>query len=535
LSQKKQILRSASVIGFFTLLSRVFGYVRDQRLTLLLGTSVSADAFLLAFRIPSIMRRLVGEGSMNAAFIPVFSDYMGNRTREEMWQLANRVFWTIALLLAIVTILGMVFSSAVIYSFSPRGTGDLHLLGAELNRILFPAVFFVGMGAVAIAILNGFQVFGVPAASPILVNAAFILFSMGFVWRKFGHPSKALAVGVVVGAALQFLIMLPQLVRKGMRFDFGFSLRDPGVRRVARLMLPAFFGVGIVHINVLVGTLFATDKRMPVGSLTSLYVGDRIMQLVLGAYAIAVATAILPGMARLAAAGDIPGLKTTLEFSMRIVSFITVPAAVGLIVMRKPIVQILFEHGRFGAESVMLTSRALFYYSLGLPAFAAAKLIVPAFYSTQDTKTPMQIAAVTLVANILFNILLLAFCFRIFQNGVPALATVLAAYLNLGMLVAILRKRIGALRESVLARSLAKVVIASAAMGAACLAGLHLSHFDATASFFPRLGVFLALLGGATAVYFGVARLFRCEELGELYLIVARGQHAEPLDVGLTG
>jgi putative peptidoglycan lipid II flippase len=535
LSHKRQILKSASVIGFFTLLSRVFGYVRDQRLTLLLGTSVSADAFLLAFRVPSIMRRLVGEGSMNAAFIPVLSDYMGNRTREEMWQLVNRVFWTMALLLAVVTLLGMVFSTAVIYSFSPRGTGDLHVLGAELNRILFPAVFFVGMGAVAIAILNGFQIFGVPAASPILVNAAFILFSMGFVWHKFGHPAKALAAGVVVGAVLQFLIMLPQLVRKGMRFDFGLSLGDPGVRRVARLMLPAFFGVGILHVNVLVGTLFATDRRMPVGSLTSLYVGDRIMQLVLGAYAIAVATAILPGMARQVAAGDIPGLKTTLGFSMRIVSFITIPAAVGLIVMRKPIVQVLFEHGRFGAESVMLTSRALFYYSLGLPAFAAAKLIVPAFYSTHDTKTPMHAAAVALVANVVFNMLLLTFCFRIFQNGVPALAAVLAAYLNCGMLFAILRRRIGALEEGALFRSMAKVGLASAVMGAACLAGLRFSHFYAIESFVPRLGVFLALLGGATAVYFGVARLFQCEELGELYLIVARGQHTEPMDVGLTG
>jgi len=535
LSHKKQILQSASVIGFFTLLSRVFGYIRDQRLTLLLGTSVSADAFLLAFRIPSIMRRLVGEGSMNAAFIPVFSDYMGNRTREEMWRLANRVFWTMALLLAVLTILGLVFSSAVIYAFSPRGTGDLHLLGTELNRILFPAVFFVGMGAVAIAILKGFQIFGVPAASPILVNAAFILFSMSFVWHRFGHPAKALAVGVVVGAVLQFMMMLPQLVRKGMRFDFGFSLQDPGVRRVARLMLPAFFGAGILHINVLVGTLFATDRRMPIGSLTSLYIGDRIMQLVLGAYAIAVATAILPGMSRQAAAGDIPGLKTTLGFSTRIVSFITIPAAVGLIVMRKPIVQVLFEHGRFGAESVTLTSRALLYYSLGLPAFAAAKLIVPAFYSTQDTKTPMQVAAVALVANILFNVLFLAFFFRIFQNGIPAVAAVLASYLSFGMLFVILRNRIGALGEKEIMRSMAKAAIAAVVMGVACVAGLRISHFEAIERFFPRLAVFLALLGGGTAVYFGVARLFKCEELGELYLMVARRQHAEPLDAGMAG
>ncbi len=535
MTQKRQILKSASLIGFFTLLSRVLGYVRDQRLTLLLGTSVSADAFLLAFRIPSVMRRLVGEGSMNAAFIPVFADYMGNRTREEMWTFANRIFWTMAFLLAVVTIAGMVFSTGVIFVFSPRGSGDLHVLGAELNRILFPAVFFVGMGAVAIAILNGFQIFGTPAASPLLVNAAFILFSLGFVWHKFGHPAKALAAGVVVGAILQFFIMLPQLVRKGMRFDFGVSFRDPGVRRVARLMVPAVFGVGITHINILVGTLFATDRRMPVGSLTSLYIGDRIMQLVLGAYAIAVATAILPGMARQVAAGDIPGLTTTLGFSVRIVSFITVPATVGLIVMRKPIVQILFEHGRFGAESVALTSRALFYYSLGLPVFAAAKLIVPAFYSMQDTKTPVQAAAVALVANVVFNVFFLALCFRVFQNGIPALAAVLAAYLNFGMLLAILRGRIGALGESGILKSLAKVAVASAVMGAACFAGLSASHFYAIESFFPRLGVFLALLGGATGVYFGVARLFKCEELAELYMIVSRGQHAEALDSGLTG
>jgi putative peptidoglycan lipid II flippase len=524
LAQHRQLLKSASVIGFFTLISRILGYVRDARLTLLLGTSVSADALLLAYRLPNLMRRMIGEGSLNAGFIPVFTDYMAHRSREEMWRLANRVFWTAALVLAVVAILGMTFSSFVVHVYSVRGTTQLQGMAAHLNRIMFPYVFFAGLAAVAIAVLNSFQIFGTPAAAPIFMNLTFILFSLSFFVKRFHSPAEALAASVVVGGIVQFLMQLPQAVRLGMRFQFGISFRDPGVLRVAGLMVPAFFGVGIAHITVLVGTLFATDRRMPVGSLTSLYVSDRIMELVLGVYAMAVATAILPMMSRQAAVRDLGGLKSTLMFALRIVSFITVPAAVGLVVLREPIVQILFERGQFGAESVRLTARALLYFAFGLPVFSAVKLIIAAFYSTQDTKTPVLTATASLAANLALNVIFVAWFLRALQNGAPALAAVLAAYLNCALLLILLRRRMGPMGARAVAASVAKACVCAAAMGAACEALLHAVHFEAIVYFVPRLAMFLALLGGGTAVYFGLARVLGCRELGELYELISRSE-----------
>jgi putative peptidoglycan lipid II flippase len=514
LTQHRQILKSASVIGFFTLISRILGYVRDARLTMLLGTSISADAFLLAFRIPNLVRRMLGEGSLNAAFIPVFTDYMEHRSREEMWRLANRIFWTAALLLSVAAILGMTFSSFVVAVYSVRGVAQLHILATHLNRILFLYVFFAGLAAVAMAVLNSFQIFGTPAAAPIAMNVTFILFSLNFMLKRFHSPAEALAASVLVGGIVQFLMQLPQAVRLGMRFEFGISFRDPGV--------------GIAHITVLVGTLFATDRRMPVGSLTSLYVSDRIMELVLGVYALAVATAILPMMSRQAAVRDMGGLKATLMFALRIVSFITVPAAVGLVVLREPIVQILFERGQFGAESVRLTARALLYFALGLPVFSAVKLIVAAFYSTQDTKTPVLTASAALAANLALNVIFVVWCLRTLQNGAPALAAVLATYLNFALLFALLRRKMGPLGARAVGASLAKAFLCAAVMGAACEALLRAVHFDNIVYFLPRLGVFLALLGGGTAVYFGLARILGCRELGELYGLISRSEHGAP-------
>jgi len=250
LTQHRQILKSVSVIGFFTLISRILGYVRDARLTQLLGTSVSADAFLLAFRIPNLVRRLLTEGSLNASFIPVFTDYMENRTREEMWRLANRVFWTSALLFSVVAILGMTFSSFVVQVYSVRSLAQLHVLATHLNRIMFIYVFFASLAAVAIAVLNSFQVFAMPAAAPMFLNLTFILFSLSFLVKRFHSPAEALAASVLVGGIVQFLVQLPQVVRRGMHFNFSISFTDPGVLRVAKLMVPAFFGVGVAHLTV---------------------------------------------------------------------------------------------------------------------------------------------------------------------------------------------------------------------------------------------------------------------------------------------
>ena len=320
-----------------------------------------------------------------------------------------------------------------------------------------------------------------------------------------------------------------------MNFEFSVSFTDPGVRRVARLMVPGFLGIGIAQINLLVDTIFANAKRMPEGSLVSLYVADRVTELVLGGYAIAVATAILPMMAHQASAGDYEGMKRTFGFSLRIVSFITIPAAVGLVILREPIVQVLFQHGLFVAESTRLTARALLYYSMGLPAFAAVKLIVPAFYSTQDTSTPVRIGVITLVVNILLNLLFVFYFFPKFQNGGPALASALASYFNVLILFMVFRLRFGRLGTWEILGSMGKIAVCSAAMGVVCWTALRFSHFALITHFLTRLGVFSAIIAGATLVYLTLAWLLRCDEIHEVYGIAFRRDPAATGKMGLLG
>jgi len=527
LTEKKQILKSASIITLVTMVSRTLGYVRDQRITFLLGTSLAANSFVLAYRIPNLFRRLVGEGSMTSSFIPVFTKYMREKTREEVWEFANRLFWTLAFLVAIITVMGMVFSPAVIHTFTfSSGNSVSYEQAITLNRIIFPYLFFVALAALAMGILNCFNMFGLPAATSVFLNFSIILFSIGAVWRYFKDPAVSLAVGVLVGGALQFLIQVPALVRKGMKFKFGLSFVHPGIRDVARLMLPRFFGIGIGQINFFVDTYFATAARMPQGSLAALYVADRVMELVLGGYAIAVATAILPMMSHQAAAKDFEGLKKTLTFAVRIVAFITVPAAIGLVILREPIIRVLFQHGQFVAESTRLTARALLYYALGLPALASVKLIVPAFYSANDTKTPVIVASISLVMNIILNIVFLDFFFKRVQNGGPALATAIACYFDFFALFIVFRLRYGALGTIQIFRSFGKIALCSGIMGVACWFGARYTEFTIHSAFFVQLLVFGAMISSATILYLAMAWIFKCHEMEEVYGIALRNRPA---------
>jgi putative peptidoglycan lipid II flippase len=534
-THKRQILKSASIISIITVVSRILGYVRDQRLTLLLGTTGLADAFVLAYRIPNVFRRLIGEGSMTAAFIPVFTDHMRNRSREETWEFANRLFWTFCVILSGLTVLGVIFSPLFVRFFSMFGKNQVQFEAIYLNRLMFPYILFIGMAAMAMAILNCFHIFGPPAATPILLNISFIVFSVTAVWKHFSSPAAALAVGVLVGGIFQFFWQVPQLVKRGMNFKFMVSFSDPGVRRVARLMIPGFLGMGIAQINLLVDTIFANAKIMPEGSLVSLYVADRVTELVLGGYAIAVATAILPMMSHQAAAGDHEGMKKTFLFALRIVSFITIPAAVGLVILREPIVQVLFQHGRFVAESTRLTARALLYYSLGLPAFAAVKLIVPAFYSTQDTRTPVRVAVLAMLANVLLNVIFLFYFFAKLKNGGPALASALAGYFNVFVLFVVFRLRFGRLGTRDVAASLGKIVACAGVMGVVCWGTLKYSRFDSIEHFGPRLLVFIGLIASATLTYLGLAWAFRCDEISEVYGIAFHSAGSESGKQGIVG
>jgi len=503
-----------------TVVSRILGYVREQRIALLLGTTVAADSYNLAYRIPNLFRRLVAEGSMTAGFIPVFTTYMREKSQEEVWDFANKLFWTLALVVAVITILGMVFSPSVVHVFAGKNIAEAQ--ATELNRIVFPYLFFIALAALAMGILNCFHIFGLPAATPVLLNLAAILFTFAMIRSHFKDSATAIVVGVLVGGVLQFLVQVPSLVQKGMRFNFGISFAHPGIRNVARLMVPRLFGIGIGQINLFIDTRFATAAIMPIGSLAALNFSDRVMELVLGGYAIAVATAILPMMSHQAAAKDYESLKKTLAFSIRLVAFITIPAALGLMILREPVIRVLFQHGQFMAESTKLTARALLYYSIGLPALATVKLVVPAFYSTGDTKTPVMVASVSLVINIVLNILFLQVFFRRVQNGGPALATALATFFDFFALLIIFRLRYGSMGTLDILRSFSKISLCSGLMGLACWVGNYYTAFTVHSRFLIQLLVFVGLIVGATALYLALAWIFRCHEIEEIYGIAIR-------------
>lgn len=532
MTHTRQILKSASVITLATIISRICGYLRDQRITLLLGTSVTADCFILAFGIPNLVRRVVAEGAMSASFIPVFTGYLREKSHAEAWDFVGRVFWTLCLVLAGVAALGVVFSHQVIALFTALGQGPAHWEQAVyLNRIMFPYVFFIGLASLAAAILNSFHIFGLPAAMPILSNFAIILFSVGLVYRPimnwapdaYRSPAVALSVGVILGGAMQLGVLLWELARRGMHFRFGVSFRDPGIRTLGRLMIPGFFGIGVYQINFFVGRVFATSARLPQGSVTSLYVADRVTELVVGTFAIAVSTVILPMMSHQAAEGNYAEMKKTFGFSTRFVSFVTIPAAVGLFLLREPIVRVLFQHGEFAAQSTMLTSRALLYYSLGLPGFAAVKLVVPLFYALRDTATPVRVAAYAMVLNVLLNIVFLSVFARYLSNGSPALASALSAYLNFSLLFVLFRRRFGRVGARAIVVSLAKISICSVAMGLGCAAMRNYVHFDSLRHVLSQAGILAAMIGLCVGVYLALAWLLRCEELFEAAALFRRG------------
>ena len=533
MTEKGKILKSASVIALATVISRICGYLRDQRVALLLGTSPVADSFILAFRIPNMIRRMTGEGSLGASFIPVFSGYLRGKPRKESWAFAERAFWDLAVILAVVAVLGSIFSRQIVGIFTLMGASQIRWdLAIYLNRIIFPCVFFLGLAALAAAILNSFHRFGLPASTSIVFNVVFIAFSFGIVYRPimswappaYRTPAAALAVGIVVGAALQLAMQLPALAKLGMRFRPDVSFSDPGVKKVGKLMVPVFFGMGVFQVNFIVDTIFAASSRMPEGSISSLYLADRLMELVLGSYAIALSTALLPTLSHQAAQGKHDEMKQTFGFALRVASFITIPAAVGLILLRVPITQVLFQHGEFMARSTALTAHALLFYSMGLPAFAAIKLITPMYYSTQDTVTPTKVGAYSLALHVALNFILLFGFGRYLWNASPALASSLAAYFNFGALFVIFRGRYGRLGASAILNSLGKMALCALAMSAVCFAAVKYSHLATLEHFLAKAAWLTGIIAVSSGIYFGLAWALRCEELPELFLLLRRAE-----------
>lgn len=517
---KKKIVKSALTVTLMTAISRIFGYVRDATLAAVLGAGFSMDAFTVAFRIANLLRRLVAEGSMTAAFVPVFTKYRIESKEEDVWDFANKMFYTLSLVLALITVIGIIFSPLIVKVMAPgfKNIEGKMALTIFLNRILAPYILFIGLSALAMAILNSLGYFGIPSFSPVLLNIS-IIFCTLLLSRFFKEPAVATAIGALVGGALQVAIQIPPLIKSGMNFKFGVSFSHPQVRKVGRLIVPGMFGIGATQIELLFGSLIASFLAQ--GAVSSLYYSDRVMELVLGVFVISLSIVILPEMSKKAAVNDIGGLKDLVTFSLRMVSFETIPASIGLIALRVPIIKVLFQHGRFTAADTEKTAFALMFFSLGLFFIAAVKVIAPAFYSLHDMKTPVKSTWFSLAVNIVLALLLM----KPLRQGGIALAMAVAAAVNVIQLVWIFRKRYGRLELRSIFISMIRTLGASIIMGVVCLFVIKLTNFyGMTRTFHQALSLFAAILAGL--ITYGVsAYLLGCKEIRELRKIRSLFNH----------
>jgi len=518
MTDNESVTKSAGTVSGAIFTSRVLGFVRDIVIASFWGATLFADAFFVAFRISNLLRRLLAEGALTAAFVPVFTEYLHLKKREEAWRLVNLLLSILTIILIVIAILGIIFSPFIVRVIAPGfyASSDKFDLTVLLTRIMFPYIIFISLAALAMGILNSLNHFLVPAISPALWNISIISFAL-LLSPRLEKPVVGLAIGAVVGGIAQLLIQVPILLKKGMRFRFIIDMNDPGVKRIWALMLPAVFGMSITEINLLVDNILAS--LLPGGSVSYLYYGNRLVQFPLGIFGVAMGIAVLPMMSGQVARNEIHKLKDTFSFAIRLVFFITVPATIGLILLRFPIINTLFERGEFVHITTIGVAQAVFYYSVGLCAFAGLKVVVPAFYSMHDTKTPVKIGAYATLANIILNIILMG----PLKHGGLALATSLSSLMNVSLLIYILRKRIGRIGGRKILLSFVKLFMLSVVMGVITTFFIQI-YFIASDDLSRRVFILLSSIIIAVVLYILLSLIFKSEELLFLLKLIKRGK-----------
>ena len=520
-SEENNISRAAGVVSFFTFLSRILGLVRDMVIAAFFGTGMVADAFVVAFRIPNLLRRLFAEGSLTIAFIPIFTEYLTKKTKEDAFEMARTVLTLLALILAIVTLLGVVFAPWVvkIQAFGFGSSGAKYELTVLLTRITFPYIFLISMVAFFMGVLNSLRHFAAPAAAPIFLNVG-IIGAAYLISPYCSEPVVGVAIGVIIGGIIQVGLQIPWVYKEGMRLFPRWQLAHPAVKRIGLLMLPAIFGSAVYQLNSFIGTLLASFLAQ--GSVSSLYFADRLVQFPLGVFAIAISTAVLPSLSTQAAKKEIDEFGVTLNHALRLVFFITLPATVGLIMLGKPIIQVLFERGDFDASSTQMTTLALFYYALGLWAYSGIRIVVSAFYALQDTKTPVKVAVVALFVNFIAALTLMG----PLKHGGIALALSISSSVQFCLIILFLKRKIRVVKLSSVLKSVLKSASASVVMGF----GVFYLHtrwlvINSTAGLSTMIINLAILVAAGIIIYIIVARILGCTELAsvkEMFLPVFR-------------
>jgi putative peptidoglycan lipid II flippase len=517
-----QIAKSASVISIATMVSRIFGLIREQLIAVLFSRTAT-DAFYVAFRIPNLLRDLFAEGAMSAAFIPTFTEYLKKRGYKEAWNLASAVFSLLAVVLSAISILGILFSNWLVARFAANfqlvpGKYELTVL---LTQIMFPFLPMIALAAVAMGILNSQGSFFLPALSSALFNVGSITVGVTlYFWLTHtgSEPIVGMAIGTLVGGCLQFLVQVPPLLKKGFVYTPRVSLAHPGVRRILLLMGPGTLGLASTQINIFVNTWLATTQGE--GPVSWLNYAFRLMQFPIGLFGVAIASATLPTVSARVVSQENLELRKTLSSALRMVFVINVPASVGLMVLSHPIIALIYQHGRFKETDTVATSNALILYSVGLFAYSAVKVLVPAFYALGHSKLPVTISFVVVSLNIGMNLALIG---SMGYRGL-ALGTSIAAISNFALLFIWLQKYCGSLDAAGMFQTLAKIALASAVMGAGCYR-FHLWLFEfrsAEVTVAWRAFVLTASITIGVAIFVLAGRLLRIPELDAALRIVRR-------------
>ncbi len=519
-SARRSFLQSTMVTSVLTVLSRIVGLLREQVRGYYLGTGMESDAFGIAATIPNLLRRLFAEGAMTAAFVPVFSGLRADEDRERMGRFFAGFMTLFTLLMLAVTIGGILMARPLVEVLFAGQFGDVPgktELTVGLTQVMFPFLFLVSIAAIVQATLNSFHVFGPSAFTPVLLSGTNILVVVLF-HDKFPNAAWALAVGFLAGGVLQTAFQIPYLRHRGLKFRPTFAgLKDPAVWQVARIFVPGIFSAGIYQINVVIAQVIAAG--LGEGAVASLQYSLRLQELVLGVFAVSVATVMLPTLSEQVHKANWPAVKETLRFSIGLLAFITIPATVGLMLLATPIVRVLYQYGRFDETSTDLTVWALYFHTAGIFFIAMQRNVVQVFYAMKDLKTPTVIAAIVMVVNVVLCYVLSG-PGDMAQGGIAAAGSI-AAVVNVALLYVILRRRIGLLGTRALARSLSRTAGATAVMGGVVIVPLALGAFDGVRGAALALRL-IPTIAAAIVAFFVAARMLRCEEMTEFVAMARR-------------
>jgi len=511
---KGGVARAAGIIMVAMVISRILGYIRDVVIYYEFGQNQLTDAYNAAFSIPDFLYMLLVGGALSSAFIPVFSSYLATDREEDAWEVASIIFNLVITLMLLGIVFGMIFTPQLIKLLVPGFSPDTAALTVKLTRIMFIQALFMGLAGISMGVLNSYKHFLMPAIGSVLYNLSIVV--LGWLLSRF-FGIAGFSLGVVAGAVANFAVQLPKLSSLGLKYSLSFNIYHPGVRKIFKLMLPVLVGLSVTQFNLFVNQNLASG--LSPGIVAALRTGQRLMQLPIGIFAVAVAVAVFPTLTEYAARNEITQFKKTMSLGVRSVIFLTLPAAAGLIALRVPIVRLLFEQGRFTHEATLATAYALLFYSVGLFGYSAQQVLNRTFYAIQDTITPVKVGVMTIILNVVLNFILINFL----AHGGLALAYSIAGIFNMVALLYCLRRKIGPINGRAFLISFGRNLLASIIMGfSAYYTAFYLEKLLDMSRKLNQLIQVSAASAVGLLVFIIIAAWFRTEEVVLAWNILSR-------------